>query len=541
MRVQMKFVVFLFFLNMSIFSTEYLSSNGNVFFTYSEKNHRIEKINMNIENKNKSIDFMKMGFFIDGRQYEIGENNYTVEKEEQSNIVKLSGKFGENSYEIFVYPSINEKNNLIIYPIIKSKGENVKFYIYFKPLIIGKLKFEKNYFSFENINFNIENSSVYISENIEDKEKKLEKIDKDTIVPKEKGIFLISNLNNQNYFWIGEKSKGNIIKLENERDSWKQKLENRNFKDLYSLILMNQRNHLIVDINKEIPLFDMEEVLNYMELLLITKKYSEIKDILSFLIFDIDKKIMGLIPSDYLDLKGQEVIKTDNYGIYNSYYRRSQFLKIYARYINETKDKEFFEKTFKIVDDRLVKFLEGHISSIGVEEDSGNSRIGKDGFKNFIESQTETAKAFKELSELLKNMELQDISYKKNSDKLNETVKLHFIEKEKIVDYPFSSKENFSNMVYLSRENFMDDTSYKEFIYKGVEDVLFSSDNISEKIEYINFLYETDMKPLANRMSKEIEKELDNKLGLEKLEKDMRLLILYLTMKEKGEIYGSYK
>lgn len=541
MRVQIKFVIFLFFLNVSIFSTEYLSSNGNIFFTYSEKNHRIEKINMNIENRNKSIDFMKIGFFVDGRQYEIGENNYTVEKEEQSNIVKLSGKFAENSYEIFIYPSINEKNDLIIYPTIKSKGENIKFYIYFKPLIIGNLKFEKNYFSFENINFNIENSSVYISENTEDKEKKLEKIDKDTKVPKEKGIFLIGNLNNQNYFWIGENSKGNITKLENERDYWKQKLENKNFKELYSLILMSQKNNLIVDINKEIPSFDMEEVLNYMELLLITKKYSEIKDILSFLIFDIDNKIMGLIPSDYLDLKGQEIIRTDNYGTYNSYYRRSQFLKIYSKYINETKDKEFFEKTFKIVDDRLIKFLESHISSIGVEEDSGNSRIGKDGFKNFIESQTETAKAFKELSELIKNMGLQDISYKNTSDRLNETVKLHFIEKEKIVDYPFSPKENFRNMIYLSRENFMDDTSYKELIYKGVEEVLFNSENVSEKIEYINFLYETDMKPLANRMAKEIEKDLDNKLGIEKLEKDMKLLILYLTMKEKGEIYGSYK
>lgn len=54
----------------------------------------------------------------------------------------------------------------------------------------------------------------------------------------------------------------------------------------------------------------------------------------------------------------------------------------------------------------------------------------------------------------------------------------------------------------------MDDTSYKEFIYKGVEEILFNSDNVSEKIEYINFLYETDMKPLANRMAKEIEKDL---------------------------------
>ena len=53
MGVQIKFVIFLFFLNVSIFSTEYLSSNGNIFFTYSEKNHRIEKINMNIENRNK--------------------------------------------------------------------------------------------------------------------------------------------------------------------------------------------------------------------------------------------------------------------------------------------------------------------------------------------------------------------------------------------------------------------------------------------------------------------------------------------------------
>ena len=123
MRVQIKFVIFLFFLNVSIFSTEYLSSNGNIFFTYSEKNHRIEKINMNIENRNKSIDFMKIGFFVDGRQYEIGENNYTVEKEEQSNIVKLSGKFAENSYEIFIYPSINEKNDLMKI-LIASMDEN---------------------------------------------------------------------------------------------------------------------------------------------------------------------------------------------------------------------------------------------------------------------------------------------------------------------------------------------------------------------------------------------------------------------------------
>jgi len=109
---------------------------------------------------------------------------------------------------------------------------------------------------------------------------------------------------------------------------------------------MFKRNKLLVDISGETPLISMEEVLKYLELTLMNKNYTEAKSILEYLIFETDN-IEGIIPSDYLSLNGKEVYKKDNYGIYNSYYRKSVFLKLYLKYLTDSKDEEFMQKVLK--------------------------------------------------------------------------------------------------------------------------------------------------------------------------------------------------
>ena len=322
------FVTFCF----STYSLEFLSSNGENYFYYNNSKSTVEKVNLDLEKNSIEIDYMKFGFFIDGKQYEIGEKEYKLQKLEESNILKLTGEFDGVTYVIDMFSSVLQKSNIIFNVKLGNvdNKKDIQFYTYIKPRSMGKLtKNDKNY-KYNNFNFGTRNKleKVYLTDDTKAKEKKLKIFAEDSLVKANEGIFLISTVDLQKpeiEIWFS-KNKEYVESLNSEKEYWNKLLGKEKQKKLYSILLMFKRNKLLVDISGETPLISMEEVLKYLELTLMNKNYSEAKSILEYLIFETDN-IEGIIPSDYLSLNGKEVYKKDNYGIYNSYYRKRDFLK----------------------------------------------------------------------------------------------------------------------------------------------------------------------------------------------------------------------
>ena len=167
------FVTFCF----STYSLEFLSSNGENYFYYNNSKSTVEKVNLDLEKNSIEIDYMKFGFFIDGKQYEIGEKEYKLEKLEESNILKLTGEFDGVTYVIDMFSSVLQKSNIIFNVKLGNvdNKKDIQFYTYIKPRSMGKLtKNDKNY-KYNNFNFGTRNKleKVYLTDDTKAKEKKL--------------------------------------------------------------------------------------------------------------------------------------------------------------------------------------------------------------------------------------------------------------------------------------------------------------------------------------------------------------------------------
>jgi len=85
------------------YSLQLLSSNGENYFYYDNNKSIVEKVNLDLEKNSIEIDYMKFGFFVDGKQYEVGEREYKLEKLEDSNILELTGEFDGVTYVIDMF------------------------------------------------------------------------------------------------------------------------------------------------------------------------------------------------------------------------------------------------------------------------------------------------------------------------------------------------------------------------------------------------------------------------------------------------------
>lgn len=527
----------------STYSLQFLSSNGENYFYYDDNKSIVEKVNLDLEKNVIEIDYMKFGFFIDGKQYEVGEKGYKLEKLEESNILELTGEFEGVTYVIDMFSSVLQKSN-IIFNVRLGSTENrkdIQFYTYIKPKSMGKLtKNDKNY-KYNGFNFGTRNKTekVYLTDDTKAKEKKLKVFAEESVVKANEGIFLISTIDLQKPeidIWFS-KNKEYVESLNSEKEYWNRLLGKEKQKKLYSILLMFKKNKLLVDISGETPLISMEEVLKYLELTLMNKNYSEAKSILEYFIFETDNT-EGIIPSDYLSLNGKEVYKKDNYGIYISYYRKSVFLKLYLKYLIESRDEEFYKESFSEVKVRLIDFLGSKIDENGVKEDSGNGRIGADGFQRFIETQYETYKAFELLDEFYRSKNIKEDKYRRISEELKELIILYYIDNINVADYPFSKILNPKNIFYVNEELFFSENDYYYALQKNIELLKNENSSLNEKVSFVNYLYDKKYYLMAQVISKDIENNLEGDKGIEILQKDLSLLINYLIMKEKGEVNG---
>lgn len=533
-------------INFSLLSLELLSSNGVNYFKFNEKNNRVENIDLDFEKESYDIDFIKIGFFLKGKQYEIGELPYELLLSENSNIIELLGNFENTKYKISMYSSMLNKDIIVFHTelLAYQKSDNLSFYYYIKPKNMGKLRQEKDYFVFNDISFQGKDIKVYLAENLEIKNKKLKVVAKESFVSTNEGLFAIlpfdSSKNSETYFTI-QKNGSYKNTIEEEVNNWEKQLASYKYKDLYSNLKMFINKGVIVDAYKEVPIVDVSQLLKYLELSLLKKDYDLAKSILEYAIFSINPNLEGIIPSDYIDIKGNSLSRKDNYGIYNSYYKRSVFLKLYLTYLMESNDKNFYNKTYPLVKTRLIDWLENKIGEKGVEVDSGDGRIGKDGYKAFVETQYETYKSFKLLNQYFQKQGIKEDKYKKISEKLKEILILYYVDGVYIADYPFAKNINPKNIFYVDEDLFLTQNEYYKALQKNIDLLKKEKSSLKEKIVFVNYLYDKKYYLMADFMREEIEKELEGYKGIELLQKDLELLLNYLIMKEKGEKYGLNK
>lgn len=529
-----------------LLSLELLSSNGENYFKYNNKNSKIEKLDLDFGKESYDIDFIKIGFILRGKQYEIGELPYELELSENSNIIQITGEFENVKYKVSLYSSMLNKDTIVFHTELLSyqKFDDISFYYYIKPRDMGKLQEEKDYFVFNDVSYRGKNIRVFLTENVEVKNKKLRSVTKESFVSKNEGLFAIMPLDSPKssevYFTIQKKG---VYKntIEEEINNWEKVLAPYKYKYLYSNLKMFEDNGVVVDGYKETPVVDISQLLKYLELSLLKKDYRLSKGILEYVLFSINPNIDGIIPSDYIDMQGNKLDKRDNYGIYNSYYKRSVFLKLYLSYLMDSGDKEFYNKTYSLVKTRLIDWLENKVTEKGVESDSGDSRIGKDGYKAFVETQYEAYKSFKLLNQYLQKQGTKDDKYKKLSEKLKEILILYYVDGVYIADYPFAKNVNPKNIFYVDEDLFLTQSEYYKALQKNIDLLKKEKSSLKEKIVFVNYLYDKKYYLMADFLKEEIEKDLEGYEGIELLQKDLELLLNYLIMKEKGEKYGLNK
>ena len=530
----------------NIYSFELLSSNGENYFKFNGNKNRIEKVDLDFNKSSYDIDFIKIGFFINGKQYEIGEEEYKLELLDDSNIIKVSGIFDGNSYEINLYSSMTDKNHLVFNTkfLARNKSDTASIYFYVKPKDMGKIIQKNDAVSFNDINFIIKNYKVYSADNTEFKEKQLKIINSESVINKNQGILIMAPIN------LLEDGESNLVinkkgiyekTIKDEKIYWANTLKGYKEKALYSNLLMFINGGLIIDTSGETPIINMDQTMKLLELSLLKKDYVESKKIMEHLIFLTDNDIEGIIPSNFVDVNGKTILRLDNYGIYNSIYRRFLFLRLYVTFLLQTGDKEFFDKTYPKIKINLVDWLEKKINANGVVPDSGNDRIGEDGYKSFVETQYEAYKSFKLLSSYLSTIGIKDEKYKKIAEKLKEIMILYYVDGFYIVDYPFAKNVNPKNIFYVDEELFFNNSDYYRALQKNIELLKKQTSTLNEKITFVNYLYDKKYFLMADSIGIDVEKELEGYKGIEILQKDLSLLLNYLIMKEKGEKYGLNK
>lgn len=545
----MKVIIYLL-ISISLLATTLFSTNGNNSFFYNDTKNIIENLDINFSKNGIDIDKINFGFFVDGKQYEIGEENYNFSYIDGTNILTISSEFEKIRYKIYMYSSQTDKNSIIVRTEIEKKSDykDLSVYYYVKPKNMGLM--DNTYpYVFDSIYFrsSTEGLKIYSTIDSDFKEKALKPLIKDSFVNLNNGLFFVSELNNnersENYFCISKsKDSSSFNFFEKEVEFWNKQLENEKEKVLYANLKMHadSKGFLVKNPNGD-AIISVEDLLLYGNLLLIKKDYKELKKIMEYLIFDTDKNIMGILASDAYDVTWKEKIKKDNFGEYFSYYRKCQFLRLYLKYLIESKDEELYKSSFEIVKTKLIDLILSKNDKNGVEPDSGNSRIGHDGFERFVETQFEVYKTFKLLITFSKSKNIKTEEYQKLVDKEKEVLIIYYIDKLNIVDYPFSKKRNLKNIYYVDESLFLSENDYFLTLQKNVELLKNEKKSLKDKIIFINFLYDKKFYLMANELRNEIENELSGVKGLELLQKDLGLLINYLLMKEKGEVYGVNK
>ena len=525
---------------------EFLSSNGENYFKFVGEKNRVEKVDLDFNKKSYDIDFIKIGFFINGVQYELGEEDYSLELLDDSNIIKITGEFEDVKYEINLYSSVINKDVLVFNTQLLTfkKLDDVSIYFYIKPKEIGQITQMTDKIVYNDINFSGKNLKVYRVENTEYKEKKLKNINDEKFINKNQGIFIISPLETQKdgeSYFILHKKGSYTSSVTNEKKYWETILSKHKEKALYSSLYMFLNKGLVVDTSGESPIIDMNQTMKFLELSLLKKDYAVSKKIIEDLLILTKDQSQGIIPSNFMDINGNTIKKTDNYGVHNSFYRRFTFLKLYLTYLLETGDKELYEKTYPKVKNNLIDWLEKKIDSTGVVSDSGNDRIGEDGYKKFVETQYEAYRSFKLLSLYLGKNNIKEEKYKKIAEKLKEILILYYVDGVYIVDYPFAKELNPKNIFYVDEDLFFNNADYYKALQKNIEILKKQPSSLIEKITFVNYLYDKKYFLMADSLREDIEKQLEGYKGIEILQNDINLLLNYLIMKEKGEKYGLNK
>lgn len=535
--------ILIYLFNLSFVSAaEFVSANGENYLVFSQETSGIKKIDFDFMKKGYDIDYVEMGVILDGIPYNLSNLDHKVKFSENSNVIKIAGEIEEFKFQIDIYSSMENKKNLIIRNQILKKGDKgkISFYFSIKPYESSTLSILNDTASYNGFKIKGDNLKFYSTKDTESSNKKLDIIQTETIIQKNQCIFLVEEVDNESYIVLG-KDVDHYKSVQEEESFWKQEFKSQKVDPLKISLHMLNNNGVPIDISSENPRIKTKDVLDLIELYLLQKNYSESKKMIEYLLYNTSNDIEGKIPSNYMSFSGKEILKRDNYGVYNSIYIRSYFLNLYFDYLKLSGDSEFFKKSYSLVKTSIIDWIEKNIDKNGVIPDSGNNRVGKDGYKRYVETQYETYKAFSALNTFLVNNGMKNESYNKIASNLKEILILYYIDGFQISDFPFSKEINPKNIFYINDDLFIENSEYYRALQYNIDIIKTMNISINEQIDFVNCLYDKKYYLMAEDFMHDIDKELSGDKGLEILQNDLNLLINYLILKEKEVYYGLNK
>lgn len=535
--------ILIYLFNLSFVSAaEFVSANGENYLVFSQENSGIKKIDFDFMKKGYDIDYVEMGVILDGIPYNLSNLDHKVKFSENSNVIKIAGEVEGFKFQIDIFSSMENKKNLIIRNQILKKGDKgkISFYFSIKPYESSTLSILNDTASYNGFKIKGDNLKFYSTNDTESSNKKLDIIQTETIIQKNQCIFLVEEVDNESYIVLG-KDVDHYKSVQEEESFWKQEFKNQKVDPLKISLHMLNNNGVPIDISSENPRIKTKDVLDLIELYLLQKNYSESKKMIEYLLYNTSNDIEGKIPSNYMSFSGKEILKRDNYGVYNSIYIRSYFLNLYFDYLKLSGDSEFFKKSYSLIKTSIIDWIEKNIDKNGVIPDSGNNRVGKDGYKRYVETQYETYKAFSALNTFLVNNGMKNESYNKIASNLKEILILYYIDGFQISDFPFSKEINPKNIFYINDDLFIENSEYYRALQYNIDIIKTMNISINEQIDFVNCLYDKKYYLMAEDFMHDIDKELSGDKGLEILQNDLNLLINYLILKEKEVYYGLNK
>ncbi|UUV18560.1 hypothetical protein NRK67_14890 [Fusobacteria bacterium ZRK30] len=212
----MKKNILLFFILKTLLfsSSEFITSNGELSFKYSEKYNKITRFNGNMETYKPDIDSIEVGIYYRGEHYLLSD--YIISKRfiPQTNIFETIARLPYGEIKTTYIPSMVDKNSFyIINNYEVKKGETLEFLYLFNMSDrngIIEYKKTKDYYKYnENIYIkNLKNSMIgYIVPASDLEVVKLKKIEKSTIKYRDQRMIMSSKVR------LSDREKSDIVQI----------------------------------------------------------------------------------------------------------------------------------------------------------------------------------------------------------------------------------------------------------------------------------------------------------------------------------------
>ncbi len=464
----MKKNILLFFILKTLLfsSSEFITSNGELSFKYSEKYNKITRFNGNMETNKTDIDSIEVGIYYKGEHYLLSD--YIISKRfiPQTNIFETVAKLPYGEIKTTYIPSMVDKNSFYIINNYEIKKDKTLEFLYLFNMSdrngIIEYKKTKDYYRYnENIYIkNLKNSMMgYIVPASDLEVVKLKKIEGFTIKYRDQRMIMSSKVR------LSDREKSDIVQVRYEKVP--DFLSFQSSERLLSLEKTYWKGWL-----KPIPSRADKTTQKIMERFLIYLKtstdgfdyYTNIGLRETSKTRDTLYTAMTFIKYGYLDDAEQILTRILEKEEEFSYLNRSRLTSqevqeayVYLSYLKKSDDTKFYAEHIEKIQKKIQKIVEG------IRQDINKKNILEKGyeFKTYYYTYN-LLKLYREIGGDTKYISMEKV--------LENYLFKNFISDDGIKKYVVDKKNTYSKWEYLL---FYDDVEAKRLIDKLYSDCIF--------------------------------------------------------------------